>query len=107
MNRFSLILLLGLICLNCGNSKADRLSSSGKRFARVYMELALLRDRIPMASPAYEDSSRALLKKLGYTPEDFRKSLVYFNEKPERWAAFYREVRKQLQVNKSSEAVRR
>jgi hypothetical protein len=101
-----LILFTALTAAGCG-AKKNRLPPHAVKFARVYAELAKMRERIPLSSPAYPDSARVLLKKYGYLPADFQKSCDYFNEKPERWALFYGEVRKILQANKSSAAVRR
>jgi hypothetical protein len=101
-----LTLLMALAAAGCGGNK-NRLPRHAMEFARVYAELAGMRERIPLSNAAYPDSARALLKKFDYTPADFQKSCDYFNEKPERWALFYREVQRILQANKSSAAARR
>jgi hypothetical protein len=99
------VLSLSCVAVSCG--KKETLPAHEKRFARVYAELALLRGRLPLADPAYADSVKNLLQKRGYTTDDFRKSLAYFNASPERWAVFYREVKSLLPPNKSSGAVPR
>jgi hypothetical protein len=101
-----LMLFTALTAVGCGGNK-NRLPRHGMKFARVYADLARMRERIPLSNTAYPDSARVLLKKVNYTPEDFQKSCDYFNETPERWALFYREVQKILQANKSSAAARR
>lgn len=101
-----LILFTALTAAGCGGNK-NRIPRHAMKFARVYAELARMRERIPLSNTAYPDSARVLLKKFDYTPADFQKSCDYFNEKPERWARFYREVQKILQANKSSAAARR
>ena len=100
------LLFAALAAAGCGGGKT-RLPRSAKKFAVVYADLARMRERIPMTNPAYQDSARALLKKRNVTPADFKKSVDYFNETPERWALFYAEVRKILQANKSSAAAPR
>jgi hypothetical protein len=100
-------LVASLVASACGSKKTKSLPDHEKKFARVYAELALMRERIPLTNPSYMDSSRALLKKHGFSPEDFKKSLAYFNETPERWVFFYTEVQAVLLTNKSSAAARR
>jgi len=102
----TLLLFSALAAAGCGDGKT-RLPRHAKEFAVVYAELSRMRERIPMSNPAYGDSARALLKKRNYTPADFKKSIDYFNETPERWALFYGEVRKILQTSKSSAAAPR
>lgn len=104
--QMCLLLFTALTAAGCGGGKT-RLPRHAKEFAVVYAELARMRERVPMSNPAYEDSARALLKKRNYTPADFKKSVDYFNETPERWALFYGEVRQILQTNKSSAAAPR
>jgi hypothetical protein len=91
--------------LSCG--KAGSLSPERKRMARVVAELELLRGRIPPADSSYSDSAAALLRLRGVEPGDFRKFLSAMDENPECWADFYREVRSQIVVSKSSEAAPR
>jgi hypothetical protein len=101
-----LVLFTAWTAAGCGGGK-NRLPTHAVKFARVYADLARLRERIPASNAAYAYSARVLLKKSGYSPADFQKSFDYFNEKPERWTLFYGEVRKILQASKSSAAARR
>jgi|WetSurMetagenome_2_1015567.scaffolds.fasta_scaffold1394725_1 hypothetical protein len=99
-------LLAALTAAGCGGGK-PRLPRHAGEFAAAYADLARMRERIPLSDPAYEDSARALLEKRNITPADFKKTVDYFNESPERWALFYGEVRKILQSNRSSGAAPR
>jgi hypothetical protein len=94
------------VLLSCGGGKTDRLTRGDRKLARVVAELELLRDRVP-SEPAYSDSALALLRKRKITPDGFSKRVARMNEKPERWAAFYQEVRAALDTSRSSAAVPR
>jgi hypothetical protein len=104
--RMCIWLFAALAAAGCSGGKT-RLPRHAKEFASVYADLARMRERIPLSDPAYGDSARALLKKRNITPADFKKTVDYFNESPERWALFYGEVRKILLANKSSAAAPR
>jgi hypothetical protein len=86
---------------SCGEGRKERLSRGDRRLARVVAELTLLRERVP-SEPAYSDSARALLIRRKITPDGFARRFERLNEKPERWAAFYSEVRAALDSSKFS-----
>jgi hypothetical protein len=94
------------VLLSCGGGKTDRLTRGDRKLARVVAELTLLRGRVP-SEAAYSDSALALLRKRKITPDGFSKRVSRMNEKPERWAAFYLEVRSALDSSRSSAAVPR
>ena len=96
-----------VLFLACGGGKPDRLSRGDLKLARVVAELTLLRERMPPPHPAYKDSARALLLRRRISPEGFSKRIARIDEQPERWAAFYREVKTVIEASKSSAAAPR
>jgi hypothetical protein len=94
------------VLLSCGGGKTDRLTRGDRRLARVVAELTLLRERAASDS-AYADSSLALLRRRRITPAAFSRRVARMNDKPERWAAFYAEVRSALDTSRSSAAAPR
>jgi len=93
--------LLFLLFINCAKKENFSLPPHEKRFAKVYTELLKLKEQFPSDSTAFIDSSRTVLQKYGFTHEEYKQSLAYFNEKPERWEAFYQEVLRQLKKSKN------
>ena len=120
-----------LVIAGCTQKDSTKFPDTVTRFVQVYVELVMLEDRLTTQHSAWLDSSKIILRKLHFTKQDYDFSVVFLNEKPERWEIFYQEVQKQLrdnntpkdstyskqytrerirkilQSNKSSEAVRR
>ena len=93
------LILIGLMLFaSCRSKKELSLPKQQERFLNVYVELQRLRDRLP-DQVVSKDSSKAIIQKHGFTQAEFQRSLAYFNEKPERWEAFYKEAQKRLEKN--------
>lgn len=105
--RTSLACILFAVFLSCSGNRQPKLNSQEKRLAVAYAELVRLRERLLVPEPAYQDSARAVLKRLNFSKNDYDRALVSLNKVPERWQAFYREVQILLSANKSSGAVHR
>ena len=90
-------LLCIILFLEC--VKYDSLSRNEKheQFIIVYSKLLVLKEQIP-DTQAYIDSSHALLQQYNFTQGDYEKILAYYNEKPERWEAFYNVVLEKLKM---------
>lgn len=85
-----------LLCLNCRKKTDLKIPASQERLLKVYVELQKLREDYPVRLTLPVDSSRVIIQKYGFTREEYDSCLAYFNEKPERWEAFYREALDQL-----------
>jgi len=91
---FSILFFLAFA--SCKNKTDVAYPSNQETFLRVYTDLVKLHERYSAQDSACIDSSQAILQKHGFTVDDYHRSLAYFNEKPERWEVFYREVLKRL-----------
>lgn len=85
-----------LLCSNCRKKTDLKIPTSQERFLKVYVELQKLREDYPVRLTLPKDSSRVIIQKYGFTREEYDSCFAYFNEKPERWEAFYREALDQL-----------
>ena len=92
-------MILLLTHLNCKKKTDHAFPKSQERFVTVYVALQKFRESYPIQQPVPLDSLKAILQKHGFTQEEYDRSLAYFNEKPERWLSFYREVLERLQQN--------
>lgn len=100
--KYFLPIIIVSLLTGCRQKNEPRLPSHQDRFVQVYVELLKLRESLPLKHPALLDSSRVILEKHHFTKEEYDHSLAYFNEKPERWEAFYREVLKRLKEENPS-----
>ncbi len=98
---FTFILILFSYCRH----KTDlNIPSTQEEFIKVYVELQRLKERHPDQRILPLDSSRAIIHKYGFTREAYDSSYAYFNEKPERWEAFYKEVLDRLGEDENSQS---
>ncbi len=95
------VLLFFFLLIDCAKKENFSLPPHEKKFAKIYTELLKLKQKFSTDSTAFTDSSRAILQKYHFTYEEYKQSLTYFNEKPERWEAFYKEVLKELKKTKT------
>jgi hypothetical protein len=72
-----------------------------ERIADLYVQLSRLQETIPAHSPAYKDSAGKIIALSGLTEKEYRETITYFCEEPERWEAFYKEVLKRLNVGET------
>jgi hypothetical protein len=102
-NRLKYIFVAFIIIFfsSCQRRTNPPLSQEQKRFVQVYVQLLQVRERLTPQHPALIDSCKAILEKYHFTKEEYDKHLTYFNEKPERWEAFFKEALEQLKTSKS------
>ena len=82
--------------LSCHKDTAPQFPDEQKTLADVYVDLLLLQDRVPAGDPAFLDSTRKILRAHHFTQEKYENAVAFFNEEPELWEAFYREVQKRV-----------
>jgi len=99
LKRTSVFVLLTILMLmiRCQKTEERTASENRERFIRVYVELQHLKKHHTATDSVLLDSSRAIIDKYGFTREEYEHILAYFNEKPERWEAFYNDVLQQLE----------
>jgi hypothetical protein len=85
----------------CRREKESSLPDHHQRFVEVYVELQKFKQRHSDLDPIPLDSSRAIVQKYGFTKQEFENSLAYFNENPERWEMFYKQVTERLKNSKT------
>jgi hypothetical protein len=105
--RTTLAFILFAVFLSCSGNPPQKLRPEEKRLAAAYAELYALKERLSVSESVFQDSARAVLKRLDFSKDDYDRALTSLNKVPERWMVFYREVQVQLSANKSSGAVRR
>jgi hypothetical protein len=91
---FTLILLLWQT--GCRREKQTSLPVHQQRFVEVYVELQKFKQRHSDLDTIPLDSSRVIIQKYGFTKQEFENSLAYFNDNPERWETFYKQVTERL-----------
>ena len=90
-------LMILMLIARCQRTEERSVSETRERFIRVYVELQNLKQYHTVTDSVLLDSSRAIIDKHGFTREEYEHMLAYFNEKPERWEAFYNEVLERLE----------
>ena len=94
-------LMVLILIVRCQKTEEQSASENRERFIRVYVELQKLKQHHTPAHSVLLDSSRAIIEKYGFTREEYEQVFAYFNEKPERWEAFYNEVLERLERDNS------
>lgn len=76
--------------------------------AKLYAELFVMKERMAIRSDStFADSSLRLLQKYQFTSDEYKRTIQYLNQNPEKWILFYRAVSSYLDTaNKSGEALR-
>ena len=92
-----MLLTILMLMIRCQKTEERSVSENRERFIRVYVELQHLKKYYTATDSVLLDSSRAIIDKHGFTREEYEQTLAYFNEKPERWEAFYNDVLQRLE----------
>jgi hypothetical protein len=71
------------------------------RVVDLYIKLSKLQSTLPAHNPAYRDSAGKIIALSGLTENEYRETIAYLCEEPERWEAFYKEVQNRLKDNES------
>ncbi|MFH1943151.1 MAG: hypothetical protein ABIL68_13690 [bacterium] len=99
--KYFFMALIIVFLSSCQRRTNPPLSQDQKRFVQVYVQLLQVKERLTPQHPALLDSSKAILEKYHFTKEEYDKYTAYFNEKPERWEAFFKEALEQLKTGKN------
>jgi hypothetical protein len=103
--KYAILIFCILYFLSCSSEHRSQIPAKHQRFVHVYIELLKLKEKGISPQKACLDSSLAILRKYQYTQEEYDRTLAYFNQKPERWEAFYKEVLEQLKRDHASSSL--
>jgi hypothetical protein len=100
----TIIIFITLALTRCERKNRIIIPEQHERFVEVYVALQKLGERHlpPAAVPI--DSSRAIIREYGFSREEYDQAYAYFNEKPERWQAFYKEVLERIKKSNATSA---
>ena len=97
-NIFQIIVLfLTFTLLSCTQKIESSVPKKHTRLVDIYVELYILQNQSILSDSMYADSAEIILNRFGFTQDEYQKALTYFNDKPERWELFYKEVLDKLQ----------
>ena len=94
---FSIHIILFLLALaGCERKTRITIPKQHERFVEVYVALQKLSERYQPPATVPLDSSQAIIREYGFSRKEYDRAYAYFNEKPERWQAFYKKVLERL-----------
>jgi hypothetical protein len=110
LNRLIYYTTLSLILFSCKNNPEPQSSINPEeydRLVRVYASLLKSQEAIEkndQNKETYLDSARIILKRYNFSRSQYDKIIQQYQQKPEQWEAFYKEVLKELEQLSSADS---
>jgi len=97
INRTLIVIIIGVLTLSyIGQLFAEDKQMTDEDFVKLYVKLAVIAEKNLTDSLSLKEKQDKIFSEMNYTKKQFDNYIYSLDEDPERWAAIWDEIEKQL-----------
>jgi hypothetical protein len=101
--KYIFIILFSIPFFSCSNKKIiDK-----TKFVKVYTDIVIAQDTVPMNKPVFDSVKQAVFKRYGVTSEQYDSTVSHYNKDVSRWQNFFTLVSAHIDSLRSKKKITR